>query len=136
MFFVGVFLWMNRQSITVSPLVSLLILLVAAYPSGPKGVVLAYILVLILIFCTVAFLPTFSFFEKIGDFSYGIYLWGWPIQQMLKHRYADMSSHSNAIVASIICVIIGAISWYFLEKPALTLKDRILGWKVFSYFKR
>jgi peptidoglycan/LPS O-acetylase OafA/YrhL len=57
----------------------------------------------------------------LGDFSYGIYIYGFPIQQTLMHYY-----HFNfweLMLASIpLSVLFGALSWHFVEKKALQLK--------------
>jgi peptidoglycan/LPS O-acetylase OafA/YrhL len=63
--------------------------------------------------------------ERFGDPSYGIYLWGWPSQQVALSFYPDMRPFTNFLVAVVFAVILGYLSWYLIERPALSLKRRI-----------
>ena len=62
-------------------------------------------------------------FNRAGDYSYGMYLWGFPIQQMVAHHLPDISPIANAAISVPVAVIFGALSWYLIEKPALSLKS-------------
>jgi peptidoglycan/LPS O-acetylase OafA/YrhL len=81
-----------------------------------------------------AFLPTkkLNAFAKRGDLSYGIYIYTYPIQQMLYVGFGTLAIPSN-IFTSAICItlIVSYLSWHLIEKPALNLKNRIL-----NYHKR
>ena len=58
------------------------------------------------------------------DLSYGMYLWGWPIQQTLVHfglREASVQAAGRYVL--IIVLPIALASWLWIEKPALALKD-------------
>lgn len=59
--------------------------------------------------------------KKIGDFSYGIYLYGFIVQQTLVHFY-KMDHMQLMLTAIPLTYIVGALSWYLIEKRALTLK--------------
>lgn len=60
---------------------------------------------------------------RIGDFSYGVYLYAFPIQQILIHFYRDaLNGWLVALFTFLITLPVAAISWYGLEKPALQLK--------------
>lgn len=60
--------------------------------------------------------------EKFGDPSYGIYLWGWPIQQLIVFIAPSLTSYINCIIAAFLTPIIGYLSWHFIEKQALKYK--------------
>lgn len=75
----------------------------------------------------IAFAPQIKFqnFGKIGDLSYGAYLYSFPIQQILSQpEFKLTSSHAiwNIVVALAITLTISALSWRFIESPALRLK--------------
>jgi peptidoglycan/LPS O-acetylase OafA/YrhL len=58
-----------------------------------------------------------------GDYSYGIYLYAWPMQQtaiILLGIYNNWAS--NVVTALIMCVSLAMFSWHFVEKPVLRLK--------------
>jgi peptidoglycan/LPS O-acetylase OafA/YrhL len=65
----------------------------------------------------------FPKFSKYGDFSYGIYLYGWPLQQLVMlfwGKYLNVYTFF-AIVFPII-LLFAALSWKMVEGPALKLK--------------
>lgn len=55
------------------------------------------------------------------DVSYGVYLYGFPVQQCVE-TLSGLSWISNAVVASIIVVPVSLVSWFLVEEPALRLK--------------
>lgn len=64
-----------------------------------------------------------SNFGKYGEFSYGIYLWGWPIQQIIVSICGKgMNAYLNAIITIPIAFIMAVITYYVVEKPALKFK--------------
>lgn len=63
--------------------------------------------------------------EKYGDPSYGIYLWGWPIQQLTISMWPEITPSQNCFISLILAIIAGYISWNIIENPALNLKNQI-----------
>lgn len=62
---------------------------------------------------------------RFGDFSYGIYLWGWPIQQVVTVRLGTQAGVWPLFVVSLTLVLVLAfVSWHLVENPALRLKPR------------
>lgn len=60
--------------------------------------------------------------SKIGDLSYGIYIYAFPIQQTIV--YFSKCNTLQLILASIIITsIIASFSWHFIEKKALRYKS-------------
>jgi peptidoglycan/LPS O-acetylase OafA/YrhL len=66
--------------------------------------------------------------HKVGDLSYGIYIYGFLVQQTLMHFFKlDYLSLFFATVP--ITLILGYASWHLVEKRALKLKNwRPTGW--------
>lgn len=72
-----------------------------------------------------------------GDYSYGIYLYGFPVQQMvctLLPGYREW--YFNLAFALPIIIAIAVFSWWVVEKPTLSLRselkrleDRLLLWR-------
>ena len=58
---------------------------------------------------------------KLGDYSYSIYLCGFPVQQLLKHIYSPMSYWVNTIGSVLICFLLAILLYYFVEQPAYRL---------------
>ena len=59
-----------------------------------------------------------------GDISYGVYLYGFPLQQVMAIAYkpAHDSPWINFLVTLVPLLLIAAISWRFVERPLLRLK--------------
>jgi peptidoglycan/LPS O-acetylase OafA/YrhL len=63
-----------------------------------------------------------------GDYSYGLYIYGYPSQQLLAHFSVNHAGFSAYLLASYALALGCAIlSWHFIEQPALSL--RALFWK-------
>ena len=63
--------------------------------------------------------------DKLGDPSYGIYLYAFPLQQLLIYWYRP-STLILFLVSTIGAFIFGYLSWIFIEKKALALKQYFL----------
>lgn len=55
---------------------------------------------------------------KWGNYSYGIYLWGFPVQQLVMHFYPEffMEPVLNAILSIPIAIVFGMITYWVAEK--------------------
>jgi len=61
-----------------------------------------------------------------GDYSYGLYLFAFPIQQALVHLYPEESWWGlNAAVTLGLSFAYAALSWWFVERPILSRKHAI-----------
>lgn len=58
------------------------------------------------------------------DISYGLYLYGWPVQQVISHRVNWGGAMVLAHIATTIVVagLFATVSWFLIEKPALRWK--------------
>ncbi len=60
------------------------------------------------------------------DLSYGVYIYAFPVQQLLIIvGLASMNPFVFAIVAALATLPLAALSWFLVEKPALSLKSRV-----------
>ena len=59
---------------------------------------------------------------RFGDFSYGLYLYGFVVQQSLLGLYPGMNALQNAAVSLVIAFVFAFVSWHLVESPALRLK--------------
>lgn len=72
-----------------------------------------------------AYHPNIKFwnFAKFGDFSYGIYVYAFPVQQLVAwHYHGTISPWKNFVYSFGITLILSIASWHLIEKPALSLK--------------
>jgi peptidoglycan/LPS O-acetylase OafA/YrhL len=70
--------------------------------------------------------PRFALLDK-GDYSYGIYLYGFPIQQSLLFLFPVFRQSWPLLfcVAAPITIAFAMLSWHWIERPALRLKHVI-----------
>ena len=58
------------------------------------------------------------------DLSYGLYLYGWPAQQLAWMLPTGKTVFGNIVLATAIALACAALSWFLVERPALRLKKR------------
>ena len=56
------------------------------------------------------------------DYSYGIYIYAFPVQQTVVSFWPQMPLAAYLLSTFVITVALAATSWHFVEKPALKLK--------------
>lgn len=61
-------------------------------------------------------------YNRCGDYSYGLYLWGFPMQQVVAHHLPTIAPLANAALSLPLAALLAIASWHGIEKPALTLK--------------
>lgn len=62
-----------------------------------------------------------------GDYSYGVFLYGYPIQQLVASMGPDFRHWwINMLIAYPLAVMVAVLSWWGIERPALGLKPRLL----------
>lgn len=62
-------------------------------------------------------------FGKIGDFSYGIYIYAYPVQQMIVQFYGvEISILKMFTMSFLIVLTLSILTWYLIEERALRLK--------------
>jgi peptidoglycan/LPS O-acetylase OafA/YrhL len=88
------------------------------------GEALSYIaLPYIIIYIAYARIPWLVNFSKHGDFSYGMYVYAFPVQQTVIHFLKPhLAIWSFFTCAFLITFFIAILSWRYVEKPSLKLK--------------
>ena len=70
--------------------------------------------------------PFFASCFKKYDLSYGMYLWGFPVQQMLVHCFPGTMSYAGYLVLTVAIVMtMSFISFVFVEKPMISCAKRL-----------
>jgi peptidoglycan/LPS O-acetylase OafA/YrhL len=71
---------------------------------------------------SVSFSP-FRWFSSETDLSYGIYLYGWPVTQLIRAAVGDgLSGYELTALALPATGLVAYLSWHLIEKPALAFK--------------
>jgi peptidoglycan/LPS O-acetylase OafA/YrhL len=61
--------------------------------------------------------------QRVGDWSYGAYLYGFPVQQVLAHFKLHEASFIGYVVAcTVVTFALAGLSWHLVEKQALKWK--------------
>ncbi|OWY05578.1 hypothetical protein B6V75_05570 [Thioclava sp. F1Mire-8] len=125
-FFLGMGAYLMRARIPASPVVALpLAVLAAISMHGP----LAYpSMALAVSYATLwlAGLPSGRLreFNRVGDYSYGIYIYAFPVQGMVVALLGEMGPLSNIALATPITVALAMLSWHWVERPAMKILRR------------
>ncbi|WP_071393482.1 acyltransferase family protein [Bacillus tuaregi] len=70
---------------------------------------------------------TLQHFGKYGDFSYGIYIYAFPIQQMVVYFFNnEITPLQNFIISYPITILFAIASWHLVEKKAMKLRNVVL----------
>ena len=78
-------------------------------------------------------LPFVGRLEKLGDISYGVYLYAYPVQQSILYMYGgDISPYRLMAYTFPVAFLCGILSWKMVERPALGFKNR----PIFGYFQK
>lgn len=126
-FFAGVMLFLWRDKVWLSwPLAITALVLVALTPAGDLRALaaqlsLAYV-ALVLAMIVPAGLKRAS--ARMSDYSFGIYIYAFPVQQAVIATGIGTTPASNMIAAFLLTLPLAALSWHLVEKPALALKGR------------
>lgn len=67
--------------------------------------------------------PVLERLRKLPDISYGVYLYGWPIQKLLLWWIPSISIVMLFLTAWVLSCICGLLSWHLVEHPFLSLKN-------------
>jgi peptidoglycan/LPS O-acetylase OafA/YrhL len=76
----------------------------------------------------IAYHPRIRFyrFAKTGDYSYGLYLYGWPVQQLVLYFFAPyLNAHRLFLLAFPLTLAAAYFSWHVVEKRFLKMKSRL-----------
>jgi peptidoglycan/LPS O-acetylase OafA/YrhL len=61
-------------------------------------------------------------YNRIGDFSYGLYIYAWPIQQALAISIQGINPMQMFALSFTLTLLVAVFSWHAVEKRALALK--------------
>lgn len=63
---------------------------------------------------------------RIGDLSYGLYIYGWPVEQTVLYLRPDATWWELFLIAYPATAVVAFLSWHLVEKRALRLKPAAL----------
>ena len=121
MFFItGSLFWVNRDFIPMNWLICAALVVATFWYAGTGWYWYFYMpAVAYCILMATYRLPHFDM-DKFGDISYGVYIYAWPVQQLMWSQ--GQNAYVNAALATMVVVPVAYASWRFVEKPALSLR--------------
>lgn len=125
LFYAGSACFVFRGRIVVSPKYFLLAALaLSAGAFRPDTFFLAYHILLPYLVLFVAYVPAgkIRLFNKIGDYSYGTYIYSFPTQQAVVTLVEDAGVLTAFCVPLAVTLALAVASWHLIEKRALALK--------------
>lgn len=84
----------------------------------------AYSLLLPYLVIWLAYAPAgvLTHYNRVGDYSYGTYIYAFPIQQTVALILPGISVSGLLGLSFVVTLLFAAASWHFVEKPAMSLK--------------
>ena len=64
-------------------------------------------------------------FNTIGDYSYGIYIYAFPVQQSIIALFPYVKVYQMVILSLIVTLFLAYLSWQLVEEKAVDLKKLI-----------
>jgi peptidoglycan/LPS O-acetylase OafA/YrhL len=122
-FLTGVTMWVWRRHISLSgPLATVLLAagvlgLIWAVP----GSVVFFPVALAYLTLYLALVPNgwFRQYNRVGDVSYGVYIYGWPMQQVVLSTFPGIGVASLFFLALAVTLLFATASWMLVEHPAM-----------------
>ena len=70
---------------------------------------------------------------KYGDFSYGIYIYSFPVQQtIIYYLGSDLPVPVMILLSFLLTIPLAVFSWFVIEKKALRIKDKLFSSRSFA----
>ncbi len=120
----ALFLWRDRVPMGAGILVALVAALVVA--SFDRTVFLiVYLLVMAPFVLHLAYVPggRIRRFNEFGDYSYGVYIYAFPIQQTLALLFPAMTLAAMMASSAAVSIAVAIVSWKLIEERALSHKN-------------
>lgn len=122
-FLLGVSAWNWRKRIPLDGRFAVTLLLVALLLMHRNAPLATGVLVVALGYGSLylAYIPTGQIraFNRIGDYSYGIYIYAFPVQVTVHQFWPALGVSAMFAIAMPITVALAILSWTFVESPAL-----------------
>ncbi|WP_313223495.1 acyltransferase family protein [Stutzerimonas nitrititolerans] len=124
-YYAGSAIYLYRDSIPwrgwIAGMLVLALVLTFHRPIGP--VVYAVALPYLVIYLAYAPLPWLARFGKYGDFSYGMYIYAFPFQQLTVYLLGhEIGIFWLTLISFVPTLVLAALSWHLIEAPAMKLK--------------
>jgi peptidoglycan/LPS O-acetylase OafA/YrhL len=130
MFFTGATFYVLREHIALSRgLFWLLVISLSLATVNEHLFFIVYLAVIAYILFYAAYVPSglIRKYNHFGDYSYGIYIYAFPVQQSVVALMPGVSVSQMLLISIVPTILLAVLSWHLLERRALSLKDHYIG---------
>lgn len=114
--------WRPRALITALAFCALLIIARMETDAPVMVVALPFLFGIVLLNAATQLPARWLAYNKLGDFSYGLYLYAWPVQQTIVYVLPGITPWRLFALAFPVSLLLAVGSWRLVERPALRLK--------------
>jgi len=129
MFFMGAVYYLFKDKVIVSHKIFLIfIVLLLSLSQYQEIFYVAYSLSIAYITFYLAYVPHGKIrnFNKLGDYSYGLYIYAFPVQQSLIVLLGGLTVYELIPLSFLSTLMLAILSWHIIEKRSLALKKHIV----------
>ncbi len=127
MFFVGGAYYSLKEYVPLSSRIAypLIVIILASAVFVKSAYFVVYIVAFPYVVLYLAYVPSGAVrsFNALGDYSYGLYIYGFPVQQMFAAAIKPIGVGELFVYSAGVSLLLAFISWHGLEKRALGLKN-------------
>ena len=127
MFFGGASFYVLRARIALSRTAfGACVLALVAAAADTRAFFFVYAATLAYVVLFLAYVPSGALrqYNRLGDYSYGTYIYAFPVQQSVAALIPGIGVAPLAAIAGAITLLCAALSWHLVESPALALRAR------------
>jgi len=129
MFFAGALVAVFPLRVRLAPaLLPILLIAVLASALHNRAFFVTYSLALWYLVIGMAYLraPALRHYNRVGDYSFGMYLYAWPIQQAVIASVPSLNVAQHIAVSAVLTAACAVASWHLIERRALAQKRRVV----------
>ena len=120
----GAFCYVYRAAVPVSGYLVILFAVLSLSLRGQPGYFLMFSAFTAYAAMWFSYGPRLPSLEPYGDYSYGLYLYGFPVQQLVALYQPDWDPWQSLVLSLPLTLALAIPSWHFVEKPMLKFKSK------------
>ena len=124
-FLIGIISYCYRKKLVVNGIFCLLMIIITALLFKTPLFIYAFYFSLCYFLLWFGSRKSIIKFHLPGDYSYGIYLYGFLIQQVVASMFSSTSSYDSLGIVYPIVFLLAFLSWNFVEKPFILFGKKI-----------
>lgn len=124
-FALGAVAWLLRRSLPLNAWILAVLVGIAWLLHGTDWYLHAFLAALAYGALWFGYVPRhLLWFNRAGDYSYGLYLWAFPMQQLAVHLLGAPTPTQITLFAFPAALLLAIASWHLVERPMLRLRRR------------